>query len=97
MTNRTLIAIAARHRLPVVYPNRYFVIAGDMLSHGPVGLDQYRQAAGYVDRILKGEKPADLPVHLPGKFEFIINLKAARALGIDIPLGSLAIVDELIE
>ena len=78
-------ALAARHRLPAVYPYRYFVAAGGLISYGPDVIDQYRRAAGYVDRILKGEKPADLPVQAPTKYQTVINLKAAKALGLDVP------------
>ena len=77
-----IIALAARHRLPAVYPFRYFVAGGGLISYGPDVVDQYRRAAGYVDRILKGEKPADLPVQAPTKYELVINLKTAKALGL---------------
>ena len=80
-----IITLAARHRLPAVYPYRYFVAAGGLISYGPDLLDQYRRAAGYVDRILKGDKPADLPVQAPTKYETVINLKTAKALGLDVP------------
>jgi putative ABC transport system substrate-binding protein len=92
-----IIALAARHRLPAVYPYRYFPIGGGLVSYGPDTTDQYRRAAGYVDRILKGEKPADLPVQAPTKYELVINLKAAKALGIAVPPGVLARADEVIE
>ena len=78
-----IIALAARHNLPAVYPYRFFVAAGGLISYGPDLVDQYRRAAGYVDRILKGEKPADLPVQAPTKYELVINLKTAKALGLD--------------
>jgi putative ABC transport system substrate-binding protein len=92
-----IIASAARHRLPVVYPYRYFVAAGGLISYGPDLLSQYRRAAGYVDRILKGEKPADLPVQAPTKYDLVINLKTAKALGLTVPPSLLARADEVIE
>ena len=90
-------SIAERHRLPAVYPFRYFVEAGGLASYGPDFVDQYRRAAGYVDRILKGEKPADLPVQAPTKYETVFNLKTAKALGLNVPPTLLARVDEVIE
>jgi putative ABC transport system substrate-binding protein len=92
-----IVALAARHRLPTVYNDRIFVSSGGLISYGPDRADQYRQAAGYVDRILKGEKPADLPVQAPTKYELAINLKAAKALGIMVPPSVLARADEVIE
>jgi putative ABC transport system substrate-binding protein len=92
-----IIKLAALHRLPAAYPLRIFAADGGLISYGPDVVDQFRRAASYVDRILKGEKPADLPVQAPGKFELIINLKTARALGLDIPATVLARADEVIE
>jgi len=97
-THRDLIiAFAARHRLPAVYPFRYHVASGGLISYGPDSLYGYRPAAGYIDRIIKGEKPADLPVQTPTKFDLVINLKTAKALGLDLPASVLARADEVIE
>jgi putative ABC transport system substrate-binding protein len=92
-----IITLAARHKLPAVYSNRASVTGGGLISYGADLVDQYRRAAGYVDRILKGEKPADLPVQAPTRYELIINLKTAKALGLDVPLSMLARADEVIE
>src|SRR5215468_10762016 len=92
-----IIELAARHRLPAVYFERHFLISGGLISYGADQIDGYRRAAGYVDRILKGEKPADLPVQAPTKYELVINLKTAKALGLDLPSSVLARADEVIE
>jgi putative ABC transport system substrate-binding protein len=92
-----IIAAASRYKLPAVYIQRPFVAAGGLISYGPNFEDQYRRAADYVNRILKGEKPADLPVQAPHKYELAINLKTAKALGISVPAGLLARADEVIE
>jgi putative ABC transport system substrate-binding protein len=92
-----IVALAVRHRLPAVYAARHFVSAGGLVSYGPDFIDQFRRAAAYVDRILKGEKPSSLPVQTPTKYELIVNLKAAKALGIEIPATVLARADQVIE
>jgi putative tryptophan/tyrosine transport system substrate-binding protein len=94
---KLIITLAARHRLPAVFPSRYWVVDGSLISYGPEVTDQYRQAAGYVDRILKGERPADLPIQRATKFNLVINLKTAKALGLTIPETLLATADELIQ
>jgi putative ABC transport system substrate-binding protein len=92
-----IVTLAARYRLPAVYSYRYFVNSGGLISYGPDPIDQYRRAAGYVDRILRGEKAADLPVQAPTKYELAINLKTAKALGLTVPSALLARADEVIE
>jgi putative ABC transport system substrate-binding protein len=92
-----IIALAARYRLPAVYPYRFFVEGGGLVSYGPDLLDQFRQAATYVDRVLKGERPVDLPVQAPTKYQTVVNLRTAKALGLDMPASVLARADEVIE
>ena len=96
--NRDLIiSLAARHRLPAVYPFRFWVTDGGLISYGSDSVDEHRQAAGYVDRILKGEKPADLPVQSATKYDLVINLNTAKALGLTVPPSLLSRADEIIE
>jgi len=96
--NRDLIiTLADRYRLPAIYPFRYFTDSGGLISYGPTTIDPYVRAAGYVDRLLKGEKPADLPVQAPTKYEMIINLKTVKALGLVAPDELLALADEVID
>jgi putative ABC transport system substrate-binding protein len=92
-----IITLAARHKLPAVYFDRAFVTDGGLISYGPDLVDQFRRAAVYVDRILKGEKPAELPVQAPSKYELVINLRTAKALGLDVPRSLLARADAVIE
>jgi len=92
-----ILAQAARYKLPAVYFARNFVDAGGLASYGPLSIDQFRRAAAYVDRILKGEKPADLPVQAPTKYELVVNLKTAKTLGLTLPPSILARADEVIE
>jgi putative ABC transport system substrate-binding protein len=98
MAQRQIIStLAARHRLPSIYPARIYAASGGLISYGIDPVDPYRRAAGYIDRILKGEKPGDLPVQAPTKYELAVNLKAARALGLGVPQALLTRADEVIE
>jgi putative ABC transport system substrate-binding protein len=92
-----IMQLALQHRLPAIYPYAYFARIGGLIAYGPETVDQYRRAAGYVDRILRGEKPADLPVQAPTKYQLIINLKTAKAIGITVPPELLVRADEVIE
>jgi len=92
-----IVTLAARHKLPSIYPERSFIADGGLISYGPDFVDQYRRAAGYIDRILKGEKPANLPVQAPTKYELVINLKTVKALGLTVPQSLLSRADEMIE
>jgi putative ABC transport system substrate-binding protein len=92
-----IIALAARHRLPAVYPFRYYVVSGGLISYGPEPREPYQRAAAYVNRILKGEKPGDLPVQVATSFELVVNLKAAKALGIELPTSLVARANEVFE
>src|SRR5262249_22009719 len=92
-----IVTLAARQKLPAIYWDRFFVAAGGLMSYGPDLVDQFGQAAGYVDRILKGDKPADMPVQAPTKYELVINLKTAKVLGLDVPLHLKQLADEVIE
>jgi len=92
-----IITLAARHKLPAIYFDRAFVAGGGLMSYGPDRIDLYRRAAGYVDRILKGEKPADMPVQAPTKYQLVINLKTAKALGLNVPVHLQQTADEVIE
>jgi putative ABC transport system substrate-binding protein len=97
MHRAVIFQLALRHRLPAVYPFRFFAVDGGLASYGPDQVEQYRRAAGYADRILRGAKPADLPVQAPTKFDLVINLRTAKAIGIDVPPTLLARADEVIE
>jgi putative ABC transport system substrate-binding protein len=97
VTRDLIITLAAQHKLPAVYQFRYWVTVGGLVSYGPDRIDEFQRAAGYVDRILKGAKPADLPVQAPTKYELVVNLKTAKAIGLDVPASVLARADEVIE
>jgi putative ABC transport system substrate-binding protein len=97
MYRAVIFQMATRHRLPTVFPFRFYAVDGALASYGPDMIDQYRRVAGYADRILRGAKPADLPVQAPTKFDLVINLKTAKAIGIEIPPTLLARADEVIE
>ena len=97
MHRELIVRIAAQHRLPAIYSTRSHAVSDGLVSYGIDEVEQFRRAAGYVDRILKGEKPADLPVQAPTRYELIINLKTAKALGLDVPPTLLARADEVIE
>ena len=92
-----IVAAAARHAVPAIYPFRFFATAGGLIAYGADGVDLHSRAASYVDRILKGEKPADLPVQAPTKYKLVINLKTAKALGLEAPPTLLALADEVVE
>jgi ABC-type uncharacterized transport system substrate-binding protein len=92
-----IVSLAARYKLPAVYSERFIAASGGLISYGPEGINQFRRAADYVDRILKGGKPAELPVQAPTKFELVINAKTAKALGLTVPASLLASADEVIE
>jgi putative ABC transport system substrate-binding protein len=92
-----IVTLAARHKLPAIYFERFFAVGGGLASYGPDNVDVFRRAADYVDRILKGEKPADIPVQVPTKYQLVINLKAAKALGLTVPQALLARADEVVE